>query len=466
MARQSTVSDAPIPEISGDQQQQAARHSMFREILVWTLILATVAFVVYRNSHVDMGSDFGLLRQATARFRVMTLIETVSIQKQLGAAGDKRFADQAQMGIRMIDDEAVTPEDMFQAVISAGEILGKDEALSRLERIGPNADPELLVDMSAARTIYENGPGSLTAEDRDRLIRRHGDFGKIALAFGRPKDEEPRKSIEATAARLFFAATAVAGAVLFFAAAAVACCITGFLLLVRKKLHRAYVRRPPTDIILLEAFAVYLIAFVSFGWVVRFFGLQSLAWNWLVAVLVAILLLWIRKRGGILQLAWQSAGLNRGRGWWREIAAGLMGYMAGMVVIVPGLLITYLLARRTGVSVGHPIMRSLLSGSAWEILGVYGLACILAPVTEEMMFRGAVFGHLRRRWNWFVSAGIASFIFAILHPQGWTAVPALGAIALVLAGIREWRDSLIASTAAHAFNNFVAITFALLLLRQ
>jgi membrane protease YdiL (CAAX protease family) len=83
-----------------------------------------------------------------------------------------------------------------------------------------------------------------------------------------------------------------------------------------------------------------------------------------------------------------------------------------------------------------------------------------------MMFRGALFGHLRRRWNWFISVGVVSLIFAALHPQGLAAIPALGAIAVVLAGIREWRDSLIASTAAHAFNNFIAITFALLLLRQ
>jgi len=81
------------------------------------------------------------------------------------------------------------------------------------------------------------------------------------------------------------------------------------------------------------------------------------------------------------------------------------------------------------------------------------------------MFRGVLLHHLRQRWPFLVSAPIVSFIFAMLHPQGWIAVPALVAIAMVLAGLREWRGSLIAPMAAHGFNNFLAVTVALLLLK-
>jgi membrane protease YdiL (CAAX protease family) len=89
----------------------------------------------------------------------------------------------------------------------------------------------------------------------------------------------------------------------------------------------------------------------------------------------------------------------------------------------------------------------------------------VAPITEEIMFRGVLFHHLRSRWNWLASAAAVSLIFALLHPQGLAAVPALGAIAIVLTYIREWRASLIAPIAAHALNNFLALTTALLLLR-
>jgi membrane protease YdiL (CAAX protease family) len=99
-------------------------------------------------------------------------------------------------------------------------------------------------------------------------------------------------------------------------------------------------------------------------------------------------------------------------------------------------------------------------------LALYGLACVFAPVLEETMFRGALFHYLRGRWGWAASAVTVSFVFAVIHPQGWIAVPALGAIALALAALREWRGSIIASMVAHSFNNFLAVTFALLLLRN
>jgi membrane protease YdiL (CAAX protease family) len=84
---------------------------------------------------------------------------------------------------------------------------------------------------------------------------------------------------------------------------------------------------------------------------------------------------------------------------------------------------------------------------------------------EETMFRGILFHHLRQRWSWVVTAVIISVIFAMLHPQGWVAIPALSAIAMVLAALREWRGSLIAPMAAHACNNFLVLTLALLFLR-
>jgi membrane protease YdiL (CAAX protease family) len=176
------------------------------------------------------------------------------------------------------------------------------------------------------------------------------------------------------------------------------------------------------------------------------------------------LLLWIGRHGNF-QNALRAVGWHRGRGWWREVAAGLMGYVGGLVLIVPGVLITFVLVRISGSDASHPIISPLLTGGRWQLLTLYALACVVAPVTEETMFRGILFHHLRSRWSWLISALAVSLIFAIIHPQGWAAVPALASIALVLCGIREWRDSLIGSMAAHSLNNFFALTFGLLLLR-
>src|SRR4029450_3657123 len=110
----------------------------------------------------------------------------------------------------------------------------------------------------------------------------------------------------------------------------------------------------------------------------------------------------------------------------REMAAGLGGYLAGMGVIVCGVLVTAILASYNHVRAASPIVQAL-HGGPWRLVGLYALACVFAPVMEETMFRGALFHHLRQRWGWAPSAIIVSTIFAMLHPQGWVAIPALGA---------------------------------------
>ena len=113
-----------------------------------------------------------------------------------------------------------------------------------------------------------------------------------------------------------------------------------------------------------------------------------------------------------------------------------------MPMIVAGIFISLQLMKHVAVSPMHPIQK-MLQGDKWHILNLYWHACVIAPVLEETMFRGTLFNHLRRRWNWLISAGLVAFIFAAIHPQGWTFIPALGSIAIVLAADREWRGSLL-----------------------
>ena len=129
-----------------------------------------------------------------------------------------------------------------------------------------------------------------------------------------------------------------------------------------------------------------------------------------------------------------------------EFFMGIVGYIAGVPVVVLGFFITWVLLKLSGAQPSHPIVGDIQESSP---LLLYGLASVMAPIVEETMFRGALFHHLRRRWSWLPATLLVSFIFAIIHPQGWTLVPTLGAIALVLAGLREWRGSIIAAPARH-----------------
>jgi membrane protease YdiL (CAAX protease family) len=131
-------------------------------------------------------------------------------------------------------------------------------------------------------------------------------------------------------------------------------------------------------------------------------------------------------------------------------------------VFAVGVGLTYLLTQLAKAAPTHPIQFEV-GKSWWTNFQLYLLACVWAPVVEETMFRGALFHHVRRRWNWVISAALVSLIFAAIHPQGWAAIPALGALALIFAAIREWRGSIVAPMTGHFIQNFFVTTMLIVM---
>ena len=104
------------------------------------------------------------------------------------------------------------------------------------------------------------------------------------------------------------------------------------------------------------------------------------------------------------------------------------------------------------------------------ILLVYLVACVGAPITEEIMFRGVLYRYLRelsRTWTLILSLVfsmvISSVLFAAIHPQGLTFIPVLGALAVAFCIGREWRGSLVAPMIAHGVNNGAVMTMSVFL---
>jgi membrane protease YdiL (CAAX protease family) len=82
---------------------------------------------------------------------------------------------------------------------------------------------------------------------------------------------------------------------------------------------------------------------------------------------------------------------------------------------------------------------------------------------EETMFRGVLHRHLRDATSRFgyalsvlTSGLIVSFLFAVIHPQGWIATPVLMALAMTFTLAREWRGTLLPAMLAHGINNLLA----------
>lgn len=460
-----TISNFDTPEIS------SRKSSPWPARVAWVAILCLTAFIVYRNARPHpTPSDEVSLDDIRIRMVGEQLVGIKVLGSKVGQTqADQILQSQSRM-IQQLDEAARSAGDKLHVAIIAGELLGAEQALTRLNALSGN--PELAEDISALRGIYSghySGKGSAldpAIQDRlNRLSRRHDYFGRLALSYGVPADAEPRKSVEAGAlhATMMMGLVGVVFAVLLLGAAGFF--IAGIVLQRKGRIHKAYVADPFAGTAYLEGFAIYFVLFIlGFGLLRRFLNLQSLQWEWLALFIIPVVLFWCSMRGATAPERRLAFGWHTGKGVLREIGAGIAGYFAGIILMIVGITLTYVLMKRSGIQPEHPLIH-MLAGDRWHVLGLYALVSVFAPVMEETMFRGALFHHLRRRWGWAVSAPIVAFIFAIIHPQGWVAVPALGSIALMLAALREWRGSLIAPMVAHACNNFVVLTLALVLLR-
>jgi membrane protease YdiL (CAAX protease family) len=86
-------------------------------------------------------------------------------------------------------------------------------------------------------------------------------------------------------------------------------------------------------------------------------------------------------------------------------------------------------------------------------------ACVLAPVGEELFFRGALFGWLRRRLSAPASIGLSAAAFASIH--GFPPIlPIAFALGVAWGWIRERSGSTIPTLVAHVIHNVVLVAIA------
>jgi membrane protease YdiL (CAAX protease family) len=354
-------------------------------------------------------------------------------------------------------------DDRVRAAVVAGEIAGPDAALSRLDRSFKS--PAARDDAEVLRTLYRDPGAPLTSGQRAALVSHHEWFGELALAYGRaPDDPLRRETIRPAVGTIVSVLCALAIAVLAL--------ITGLVLLIVAvvdwsggRLRFAYTPAPPdrSTVPFLEGFAAYMAGMVVIATAALLVLGRSPAATWFVMAIIPFAFFWPLLRGVSAAELRRGLGWTRGRGVAREVGAGLLAYLAGLPVLAVGGVISLILTRLSGADTTHPIMNEIGRGGWWRAAQLFFLAAVWAPVIEETMFRGAFYHHLRRRLPWPLAAAFVGLLFAAVHPQGWAAIPTLGAIGFCFSVTREWRGSIIASAVAHALNNG-AVTVLLLLM--
>ncbi|MBI1785344.1 CPBP family intramembrane metalloprotease, partial [Candidatus Sumerlaeota bacterium] len=143
-------------------------------------------------------------------------------------------------------------------------------------------------------------------------------------------------------------------------------------------------------------------------------------------------------------------------------------YVAMLPLLAVAVLITLTIARAAGIEESegmHPIVPILTKGkdSPATVIAIFFLAVVLAPMIEEVMFRGFFYRFLRYHNDAPNSIFISAALFAGIHPQGMLGFFPLLAIGVALATLREWRNSLVAPMVLHACVNGVTLAGLLLM---
>lgn len=113
----------------------------------------------------------------------------------------------------------------------------------------------------------------------------------------------------------------------------------------------------------------------------------------------------------------------------------------------------------------------LSPSSGGEALALAVVAVLLAPIAEELYFRGVLLRLLSARLSFAASAGVTALLFSLIHGHlfispglgGWTLTVMLFAIGLVLAGFARVTGSLRAPAIMHGAYNAVLLGPSVLL---
>lgn len=324
--------------------------------------------------------------------------------------------------------------------------------------------PELKDELVLYHKIYNQGPDELDRFERERLIERRQWLGKLALAFDLPAGDPVRREILKPAVRTFIASFSFVGLIVLIGLVGLVLLIVAMVMRGKGRLASGLVPLQPSEsgrvVVLLETAVVFFMVILFFNIMGRY--IAGIYFWCLYLSMIVFTFYFPRLRGMGVESVKTAFGWYSGKGVLKEVGSGLVGYLTGLPLIICGCLTTFIIMKYTGAQPVHPIVHQFRDAGVIKLLWLFTLACILAPLIEETLFRGLFYQYLRFRNPVFKSALITGLLFAVVHPQGYAAIPALGMIGAVLALIREWRGSLIAPVIAHGLNNFI-ITLLLIL---
>lgn len=375
----------------------------------------------------------------------------------------------------------------------------------RLDDVNAQLAPDspMVEDIATLRRVYgapglpEDAPTVNSDAAKAGLIERHGFFGRLALEHG-DKQSKTREAaandglalmLIFTLAGLGVTVAALVGVVLLIFAAASFKQLFTFRGFTRPAapsewpndpVHGEHRRIPlaTPGSVWLETFTIFVAGFLALkllGEGMHLLGGKGAMWPvWFSLIgqwLLMGAIVWPVARGMSWQRWKNEIGWHSGRGVFKEIGVGLGAYLAGIplyiawaiCVVVVWFAVRFLMGDKGAPTAGNKLTDIVEGGSPLMLACVFLLATVWAPITEESIFRGALYRHLRRRLPLILAALVSASLFAVLHGYLIAQLFMVGSLGVWFALMREWRGSLIPSVTAHAVHNAAVLSLLLLI---
>lgn len=385
-----------------------------------------------------------------------------------------------------LTEAAKTDPDRVRAAMILADIAGTREALEYLDAqhfadSGPYAGDAKLLQQALRPQVEGADAAAMTPTEAAALKARYGWFAEVFLTRNEPLTNPARAKAVGGGGRLMagiFLALG-AGVVGFFGGIGAA--VVLLVKITQGKIRRRFVPPMPGGSVFIETAAVFVVAFLAFHLLIGLIAgaykspppwMQSaaLAGQWGLIIVPFYPLLRGMKFG-----EWRRAiGWHSGQGVWKEIGAGLFGYFASLPILFLALVVTVTLVVVIGAieqAMGHtpeppknPIADLVTGGSTLELVLIFALATVWAPLVEESIFRGALFRQLRGRLPALLAAVLSGLCFGLMHGYSGVLLIPVITIGFCFAMIREWRGSLIPTAVAHCLHNATILGIVLLIL--
>jgi membrane protease YdiL (CAAX protease family) len=452
-------------------------------LLAWIVILVVVSLVVFAGMRRRDSGEGGHQQSG------LTLVHLQG--KLLVGAASFPGSDKQDLLEQLSTINAGPYSHRLRYVVLAGELAGPTRALQVLDQTEQLLEESTYTPSDEQRktarllretyTGYEEkqwGAPSLSPADRQFLEEELGWFGSLALLPEEGPDKVAREALIGSAANsvMLLGVLTLCGLMALIVGLGILVLLTVLFYFRRMESHMS----PPAVYggVYAETFALWLVVFIAMSMLSGLVPDQDtrIAVSCFTMPFSLVVLWWPMCRGVTWNEVRRDVGWSGSRQPWAEPFRGVISYLAGLPLMFLGVLLTTALVQLTASPAGidavdplapldtptHPILGWLADASWLVRLQILFLACVVAPVVEETMFRGVLYRHLRnatRAWRVGLSIALAalvnSLIFAAIHPQGLVAIPVLATIGLILTFARQWRGTLWASMTAHALNNGV-----------